>query len=219
MVISPILLLMMDPQSVVTAINSLSVLVLAVVLFQARRDVPDLSNVRALPLALAGLAGVPVGVLILSSASPGVLRVTIAAIIIALALPSAFNVQRRLPWSVGLSPLFGFLGSMLVTGMGVGVPLVALFLVNQGWPGRTVRTTISLYYMVVAAGAITIYAAVGLYTMQRVWTVLALTPAVILGAVCAALLVKRVSDRALRNGVLVVAIGASLALLGREVAP
>ena len=214
MVVSPVLLLLIEPQSVVTTINSLSALLLTPVLFQSRRDVP----VRdVLPMTLAGLLAVPIGVLILSSASPGIMRMTIAAIILTLAVPNALNIRRPLPQTRMISPLFGFLGSMLVTGLGVGVPLVALFLVNQGWSGREIRASIAFYYLIVAIAAVILYTATGLYTIERAWVFLRLAPAALLGYGLASLLVRQMDDRVLRYVVLAVIIASSLALLGREV--
>ena len=215
MVTSPILLLLMAPQSVVIAINSLSAITLSLVLYQTRRDVPV---ARTLPLAISGLAGAPLGVFILSSASPGPLRVAIASIILCLAIPSVLNFQRPLPLARLVAPAVGFLAAMLVTGLGVGIPLVALFLVNQKWSGRTIRASIAMYYLMVATEAIILYIATGLFTIERAWLVVELTPppAALLGFGLATLLVRRMEDTALRHVVLGVIIVASTTLLGRE---
>ena len=74
---------------------------------------------------------------------PTILRITIGAIILLLAIPIGLNIQRPLPGFSVVSPAFGFLGSMLVTGLGVGAPLVVLFLVNQRWPAHAIRPSIS----------------------------------------------------------------------------
>ena len=215
MVVSPILLLVLDPQSVVTTINSLSILVLAMVGVRARHDLPV---ARVLPLALAGLLAVPIGVLILSTASPGPMRIAIASLVLVLAIPSVLRVQRPLPWARVLGPLIGFLGAMMVTGMGVGVPLVALFLVNQGWSARSIRASIAVYYLFVGLEAVVLYAATGLYTLERLSLTLALAPGAVLGFGLASLLMRRINDRVLRYIVMVVIIAASLGLLLRELA-
>ena len=214
MVISPVLLLIADPQSVVMAINSLSVLVQALLLFRERRDLAPARD--GAPLAVAGLVGVPVGALVLSSASPGALRITIAAIILALAIPSLFHIRRPLPMARVVGPVMGFLGAMLVTGLGVGIPLVALYLVNQGWPGGAARITIGFYYLVVAMGAVAVYAATGLFTPDRVWMVLSLAPGVLVGSFLASALFKGINENALRRVILAVIILSSLTLLARE---
>lgn len=215
MVISPILLLLIEPQSVVTTINALSALVLVPVLLQTRGYV---AVRRVLPLAVAGLLAVPVGVLILSSASPGTLRITIAAVILALAIPSAFNLGRPLPRPEIFGPMIGFLGAMLVTGFGVGTPLVALFFVNQRWTGGELRASVAIYYMAVTLGALILYSATGLFTVDQLVLAASLAPAVPVGFGLAAVLMRRINDRMLRQTVVVVIIVASLGLLGREIA-
>lgn len=213
MVLSPFLLLMLDPTSVVLTINSLTILILGFTLARSKQDV---SVKDVTPLALGGLLGAPVGVLILNSAGPSVLRVAIAGIILALVIPSALNLQRPFSRTNLTSPVAGFLGSMLVTGMGVGTPLVVLYLVNQAWPVKTIRASLAFYSTVVAIAAIILYAVTGLYTMERIWLILRFIPAVLLGVILATVLGQRIDDKMLRRVILVVVIVASLALLGRE---
>ena len=107
---------------------------------------------------------------------------------------------------------------MLVTGIGVGAPLAALFLVNQRWSGSTIRHSIAIYYVVIATFAVVLYAATGLYTLERLRLVLTLAPAALVGVWLASKLVSRLDERALRHVIVVVVVAASLALLGREIA-
>ena len=213
MVTSPILLLMVAPQSVVMTINSLAIVILSLALYHTRRDVPFRN---ALPLPLAGLAAVPIGVLILSSASPAAFRIIIGLIILCLAIPSALRIERPLPHGKVMTPVFGFVGSILVTGTGIGPPLVALFLLNQGWSGRAIRASIAFYYLPIAILATALYAVTGLFTLERVWLILALVPSGLLGCVLASKLVGRMDDTMLRRIILVVVIGSSVSLLGRK---
>ncbi len=215
-VISPILLLFIDPQSVVMTINSLAILLLALALFQTRRDVPPIRDV--MPLPLAGLIAIPLGVVILKLASPDTMRIIIASIILCLAVPSVLKIQRPLPYPDIMSPVFGFVGSLMVTGTGVGPPLVALYLVNQRWPGTVIRASIAFYYLPIAIGAVILYAVTGLFILERVWTILSLAPAALMGFGLASLLARKINEKALSNIVLAVVIGSSVALLGKEVA-
>lgn len=215
-VISPILLLFIDPQSVVMTINSLAILLLALAFFQTRRDVPSIRDV--MPLPLAGLIAIPLGVVILKLASPDAMRIIIASIILCLAVPSVLKIQRPLPYPNIMSPIFGFVGSLMVTGTGVGPHLVALYLVNQRWPGTVIRASIAFYYLPIAVGAVILYAVTGLFILERVWTILSLAPAALMGFGLASLLARKINEKALSNIVLAVVIGSSLALLGKEVA-
>ena len=216
MVISPIMLLFIDPQSVVMIINSLAILLLTLALVQTRRDIPPVRDV--IPLPIAGLVAIPLGVVILKLASPDAMRIIIASFILCLAVPSVFKIQRPLPYPNIMSPIFGFVGSLMVTGTGVGPPLVAVYLVHQRWTGRIIRASIAFYYLPIAIGAVILYTVTELFTLERVWTILSLAPAAFLGFGVASLLAKRINDRALSKMVLAVVVGSSLTLLGKEVA-
>ena len=217
MVISPALLLILEPQTVVITINSLSIPILALVLYQTRTSV-NVRSVSVTPLAIGGVVAVPVGVLILSSASPTILRITIGAIILLLAIPIGLNIQRPLPGFSVISSAFGFLGSMLVTGLGVGAPLVVLFLVNQRWPAHAIRPSIALYYLSIGTFATVLYGVTGLYTLERLQFVLTMVPVALVGVGLGSLLVRRLDDRLLRRVVLGVVVVASASLLVREIA-
>ena len=213
MVSSPILLLFIDPEFVVINTNAMSILVMTLLLFQSRRDIPVGD---ALPLPLAGLLGAPVGVLILSSATKGALRIAIVAVILSLAVLSALNLQRPLPRTRLIGPFFAFTGAVLVTGAGVGAPLMALFLINQRWQGPAIRASLAFYYLPIAILATILYGVYGMFTLERVWLVLSLSPAAFAGFVVASHLVNRLDTGLLRRVILVVVIGSSLALLIRE---
>lgn len=215
MVLSPPLLLIMEPQSVVVTINSLTIPILAIVLFRTWRQ---LSFKDVLPMVLAGVVGVPVGVLILDSVSPGALRIAIAVLILLLLVPISLKLERPFTHTKLTTPFFGFLGALLVTGMGVGTPLVVLYLVNQGWGVSALRASIAFYSLVVAIVAAVLYASMGFYTEERVDTLLKLTPMVVLGVVSASFMAQHIDDRKLRQVVLVVVALASITLLAREAA-
>ena len=215
MVLSPPLLLIMEPQSVVVTINSLTIPILAIVLLRTWRLLPFRD---VLPMALAGVAGVPVGVLILDSVSPGALRIAIAVLILLLLVPITLKLERPFTRPRLTTPFFGFLGALLVTGMGVGTPLVVLYLVNQKWGASDIRASIAFFSLVVAIAAAALYAVMGFYTEERVDTLLKLTPMVVLGVVSASFMAKYIDDRKLRQVVLVVVALASVTLLAREAA-
>ncbi len=215
MVLSPLLLLILEPRTVVVAINSLTIPILGVVLFRTKHLLPFK---QVLPMAVAGVAGVPIGVLILNSASPGGLRVGIAVLILALVLPMALRVERPFSRTWFTTPFFGFLGALLVTGMGVGTPLVVLHLVNQKWAGSTIRSSIAFFSLVVAVAAVAMYGAMGFYTEERIGLVLKMAPIVLLGVGIASWLVRYIDDGKLRQVVLIVIVIASITLLVREAA-
>ncbi|MCH7652127.1 MAG: sulfite exporter TauE/SafE family protein [Chloroflexi bacterium] len=129
----PILLLVFDPQTVVVMVNTVTIPLLVLVIFQTRRYI---HLRRTVPIAIAGLLGMPIGVLFLSSADAGVLRISITAVIIALALLLALNPNvarlRRVPDPHITGPAVGFVVSIMLNSLGIGGPLIALFALTQG---------------------------------------------------------------------------------------
>ncbi|MCH9010539.1 MAG: TSUP family transporter, partial [Chloroflexi bacterium] len=107
---------------------------LVLVIFQTRHYI---HLRRTVPIAIAGLLGVPIGVLFLSSADAGVLRISITAVIIALALLLALNPNvarlRRIPKPHITGPAVGFVVSIMLNSLGIGGPLIALFALTQSW--------------------------------------------------------------------------------------
>ena len=79
LVVAPVLLLFLAPQSVVVIANILIVILLVFVLFRVRQHV---SFRLVAGMAAGGLAAVPLGVVFLRSADPAVLRMAIGGVIL-----------------------------------------------------------------------------------------------------------------------------------------
>ena len=215
MVIAPVLLLFMEPQAVVITVVGLSIPTLGLVRLQSREDVEGRT---VIPLTMGGLAALPPAVLVLNSTSPGALRITIAVIILCLAVISILDIRKPLPRNLAMGSVFGFAGSMLTMSLGVGMPIVALFLTNQGLTARAVRASMAAYYLVVATVTFIVYGIIGLLPAERLLLLAEMVPVVLVGFVVASKLVDRTNDRVLRRIVLVVIVASSAALLGRELA-
>ena len=141
MMLSPLLLLVLEPQPVVLAVNSLSFVGLAMIGVKGRGEV-DVGSAK--PLVIAGLAGVPVGLLVLENLAPGSLKILIGVVIVVLAALSLSRRRVPIPKSKFVDAAFGFGGAALVTGLGVGIPIVAWHLFNQGMGARKIRVTIAV---------------------------------------------------------------------------
>ena len=213
MMLSPLLLLVLDPQPVVLAVNSLSFVGLAMIGVRGRREVP---RETAWPLVVAGLGGVPLGLLVLENLAPDALKILIGAVIVVLAVLSLSRRRVPIPKSRIADAALGFGGAALVTGLGVGIPIVAWHLFNQGHGARTIRVTIAVYYSTVAVLAIVLYVIFGIYTGERWLLNLMLLPATLAGFWVASRLVGRMRESMLRFAVVAVIIISGLTLLIRE---
>ena len=213
MMLSPLLLLVLEPQPVVLAVNTLSFVGLAMIGVRNRKEV---SGETAWPLVIAGVCGVPLGLLALETLAPDALKILIGAVIVVLAAVSLARKRIPIPKSRISDAAFGFSGAALVTGLGVGIPIVAWHLFNQGHGPKTIRVTIAVYYSTVAVFAIVLYVIFGVYTGERWLLNLMLLPATLAGFWVASRLVGRMRESMLRFAVVAVIIISGLTLLTRE---
>ena len=214
MTTTPVMLLVLEPQTVVVVVNTIS-LALFVLIIRQTRDQVSARDVT--PLAVAGLMGVPVGVFILTSASASALRISITGLIILLTLAVAFNLRGPIPRSNLIGPVVAFVVAVMLTSLGIGGPLMALFLLTRGWSRHAVRGSLSFYFLAVEAAGVVGYGVAGLFTAERVALILVVALPVLLGFALATVLIRRMNERLFQHAVVVVILTTSAMVLTREV--
>ncbi len=211
----PLLLFLVDPKTAVVVINTVSLPMFALVIWQTRRHIPVR---QVLPIAAAGLAGVPVGILILRDSDAVFLRIAIATLIIALTLLAAFNTRWSLPRSTPIGMGVGFAVSVILNAFGVGGALMALAWLSHRMSSHALRGSLSLYFLAVEGVGVIGYGAAGLLTEERLQLIgISLLP-VVLGWGLALLILRRINETMFRRLVIVAIIATSMIVLVREVA-
>lgn len=213
LVVAPVLLLFLAPQSVVVIANGIIVVLLAMVLWRVRQHL-DVRPVAG--MALGGLAAVPLGVLALRAADPTLLRITIGAVILLLGLLILFNVQIPLARHRLAGPLFGFLASLSITSLSIGGPLAAIYVMAQQWPPPVMRAALAFFFLSTYILAFALYAVVGLVDRDTLANVGLLVPGLLAGFGLASVIVSRINEKMFRYAALAVIITGSVVLLGRE---
>ena len=213
LVAAPVVLLYLEPQQAVVVLNSLTAILMAMVLLRTWRHLELRLSVG---LVLGGVAATPIGVLALNAASPGTLRVTIAIVIIFLGLVSLTNV--RLPFAQHrmAGPAFGFFTSLSVTSIGIGGPLGGIYAISQHWKAETVRAVLALFFLVSNTVAVALYAATGLVGRDTLANVGIMIPGLLIGFGLSAVLVNWINERIFRYAVVVVIVVAGSVMLVRE---
>ena len=214
MIASPLLLLFVEPQTVVVTINSV---VLALFVLITYRNRSYLSVRTILPISLAGLAGVPFGVWALSSVDASVLRVSIAGLILLLALVAVLRVRWPSSQQRALGPLIGFVVGALVAALGIGGPFLALLLLSRGWSSGALRASMAFYFLFIKVTAVVGYGVAGLYTSERLVLILVVALPALAGFVVGALVTDRIDEALFRKAVLAVITVGSIMVLAREV--
>ena len=212
---TPVLLMALDAQTVVVTVNTISVLVFVLILFQTRRY---LLAREMTPVTIAGLLGVPLGVLILNSASESALRISITALIILLTIAFVFRTRVGIRVPRALGPVVGFVVGLLLISLGIGGPLVVLFLLSREWTRHVVRASLAFYFLAVALAGVIGYGVAGLFTEERISLILIVTVPTLLGFAVGTMLAGRMSERVFQHAVVAVIIVTSAMVLGREVA-
>ncbi len=210
----PLLLLLLDPQTAVVVINSVSLLMFSLVIWQTRRHIPVR---QVLPVAGAGLVGVPVGIFILRDADTGFLRIAIVALIIALTLLATINIRWALPKSTPVELGVGFVVSVMLNAFGVGGALMVLAWLSHRMSSHALRGSLSLYFLAVEGAGVVGYGASGLLTAERVLLIGVAVLPIVVGWGLALLILRRINEVMFRRLVIVAIVVTSMTVLVREV--
>ena len=210
---APILLLIMAPQQTVVLVNAMITITSLLILTQTWRHLRWRESRLFL---VAGLPPVPLGVILLSVAAPAPLRISITALILALAVMNLFDVRvpaARTHWgAVG----FGFTTTLLTTTLSIGGPLAGVYAIEQGWSRETMRATLAMYFLLAGVLGLILYFVAGLFPVETAYSIALGLPVVLAGATAGGWLARRMSLRVFRYAVLFVIIGGCASLLGRE---
>ncbi len=215
MVAIPILLLQFDPQTTIVVLNSVEVPLVALMVWQNRSY---LKMAEMLPIAVAGLVGALLGAFVLVSAADRPLRISIGALIIALTLVTALNFRGPIPKPRIVGPVVGFVVGLMLTALGIGGPLLALFMLARDWQRDTIRGSMSLLFLFVMPTAVFGYALGGLYTTERVMLSLVVTLPVLAGFFLGSEIARSMNERVFRVGAIAVIMVTSVVVLARELA-
>ena len=213
MVAMPGLLFVLEPQTAVVVLNTISIALEAWIVVQSRKDIPFR---EVLPIATAGALGVPFAIYILKYADPQIMRVGIAVLILILAAIGTTNFRRDIPYSGVVGVSAGFVVGVVLPAFGVGGPLVALYFLTRNWQRRSVRAGMAFYLLALDVFGITGYAAAGLYTTERVALIALMVIPMLAGLGLGAVLLNLMSERVFRYVVVTIIVSSSMLVLVRE---
>ncbi len=212
---APVLLLLLDPQTVVIVVNAAAIIAFGLVLIETRHLVPY----RELaPMVIACALGTPIGVYALSSLDPSALRIAIGVLVLALTTLVVIKTEWRVPKPQISGPILGFAVSAMTTGLTIGGPLLVLFFIGRGMQRQDIRASMAFFFTIMYCVAAIGYATQGLFTAERLILIAASAPGVALGYWLAARLTGRMNEKAFRQAVVGVIVVTSTLVLVQEVA-
>ena len=213
-VASPVLLLLLGVKPTVVIVNTFIVVQLSLVLSRTWGGI-DLAVTKW--MILGGVAAAPLGVFVLNITDPGVLRIVIGVIIIALGLLNLLETRIPVATFPGSGIIYGFVTCLTTTAISIGGPLGGVYAVAQRWPTQTVRAALATMFGISSLLAVALFALMGLYTRETLINTGMLLPALLVGFGIANLLVGRLNEQAFRYVVILLVVLSGSVLLGREV--
>ena len=211
---SPIMLLTVDPQSTVIVINTVSLLIFVLMIYQNK----DHINYKEMTVpVIFGLLGVPVGIYILANSNAATLRISIASLIIFLGISLAFDPSfsairhKYTLWGAA------FLVSVMITSTGIGGPIMAVAVLARNWDRDSIRGSLPYYYIFIETAAVIGYVITDLFDSERlILTGISVFPA-LLGFWLASILVNKINQTYYRNLILGIVICAGTVILIKEI--
>jgi len=173
------------------------------------------------PFLIGGLAGVPLGTLLIAHADPKVFKLTIGIFLLVFPValyfqpaPVAFRFGGKLA-----DGAIGFAGGILGGLAGLSGPLPILWASVRGWGKEERRGIFQTFNWTVLAAALCIQIASGLVKPELIWLVLCAFPGTLAGAWLGTRIYHALSDRNFSDVVLALLVLSGLGLLWSGIAP
>src|ERR1700738_4433218 len=156
------------------------------------------------PFVIGGLAGVPLGIILIAHADPGVFKLSFGVLLLVFPAALYFN---RAPVAVSFGgrvadAIVGFAGGILGGLAGLSGPLPILWASVRGWGKDERRGVFQTFNWTVLSAALCLQAGTGFITGQVVWLALLVLPATLFGAWLGARTYRALSDRNFHDVVL-----------------
>lgn len=156
------------------------------------------------PFLIGGLAGVPLGTLLIAHADPGTFK--LSAGVLLLIFPITLYLNRN-PRAIRLGgraadAAIGFAGGILGGLAGLSGPLPILWATVRGWDKDERRGVFQTFNWTVLSAALCLQAGTGFIKLEVVWLALIVLPATLSGAWLGARAYRALSDRNFRDVVL-----------------
>lgn len=178
LLLAPLLSLVWDPRHVVVVSAILNGVLSLSLTVHSRRDV----SFPMVGLMMAGaLAGIPLGLLVLTRLDPSPLRVLIGALVILLGGLVYYGVVRPFRRDRLALLVAGLLSGMLHGSTSMGGPPVVLCLMGQGYPKVTMRGTLLGFFGPLSVLTVAGFWLGGLVDESVLWVAVAMVPPMAVG--------------------------------------
>lgn len=173
---------------------------------------------RLLRFVLPGLAGVPIGIALLSVIDATTLRLTIAALLITYG--AYFSMRKALPAFARSTPFvdsgIGFVGGFLGGAAGVAGAIPAMWLSLRPWPKAETRAVLQPFNMAILSTTVVLLIFKGAFDNRAVTALLITVPVGLIAAQVGLFVFGRLSDNVFRRLLIILTLLMGLGILITE---
>ena len=163
--------------------------------------------------------GIPVGTAVLQGGEASFVLTLLGGFLVAAgSVFLAFPEGRRVRWPAGVAPPVGLLSGVLTGLFGTGGPPLILYYQLSGVAKEAFRGSFMTIFLLKTLVRVPSYALGGLLTVPRIWSGLAVLPAVLLGIWLGNRIHLRISESKFRRAVSIALVAIGVLLLGQRLA-
>jgi len=174
----PLLLFLLDPKSVVAMAIFLSFVIGIMRIIHLWRYI---DKKRLILLAIGNVLGIPIGIYILSSVDPEVIKIVIAAVIIPFSIALLIGYSHRFKRDDLGTGIIGFISGILTGGTSLGGPPIVLYFLSQDMDKKVFVGTITAAVLIIGAITMGAHFYIGALTLPLLQYGAIFIPVLILG--------------------------------------
>jgi len=179
LVATPLLMLVIEPKSVVVMNVILGSLTSVLILVPMRRHI-DIR--RAALMGLSSIPGIPLGAYLLSRLDPSAIKLTIAILVIPFSVLLLLGHSHQFRRDSLGCVIAGFLSGILTASTSLGGPPVVIFLLNQGLVTERFVATLAVHFLFTTIISVSSFVSLGMVTSDLLIKVAILVPPLGLGS-------------------------------------
>lgn len=210
-------LLVLEPVTAVAIVALMAVLAGVQGLWVVRTEIMT-QRARVLRFGIPGLAGVPIGIIVLSFLDASILRLIIAALLIIYG--GYFGLRSALPTFSRPTPLvdsgIGLVSGVLGGAAGVSGALPTLWLSLRPWRKAETRAVLQSFNMAILSTTVVLLFARGAYDGTAVRALMVTIPTGLIAAQVGIFVFKQLSDRGFRRVLILLNLVMGLGILISE---
>jgi uncharacterized protein len=207
LVFTPFMVLIMDPKAVIPVNLILASLSNIMVVASSYKSI----NIRRLlPMTIASLLGVPIGVFIITAISATILKILIGVITVFFAILLIFRLTPHFSNERRASGIAGLVSGILNASTSLGGPPVVLFMHNQSWQKEEIHPSLSAFFLINTGASLIGLTFSGMVTPDILLTAASFAPGLVIGVYLGMLAFKHVNEGYFRILSVIVVVGTGI---------